>query len=197
MLVVVICWYWSFVIGKSHLYYFYMPLFALYAALFYGSFLIWSWREEFAPVRSYFVPKSPVIALIALVFFFNGANPYLGLKTESAIAMYSNLRTEGGKSNHFFHRSPPYMADYQERLVKVVSTNSRYLKRFKRKDWHMVELEFERFIERRPKTKVVYTIDGQQFEYGPKSTYTPKYSSAENGLKFKPAVFTKPKRCSH
>ena len=42
-LVVIICWYWSFVTGKSHLYYFYMPLFALYAALFYGSFLIWSW----------------------------------------------------------------------------------------------------------------------------------------------------------
>ena len=55
----------------------------------------------------------------------NGFSPYLGLKTESSFAMFSNIRTEGGRSNHLF--IPNYqLFDYQKTLVEVVeSTDSR------------------------------------------------------------------------
>lgn len=59
---------------------------------------------------------------IPLFAIFTGLNPYLGLKTESAFAMYSNLRTEGGTNNHVL--MPQFdFAGYQTRLVRVLDSN--------------------------------------------------------------------------
>jgi len=55
---------------------------------------------------------------------FVSAAPYLGLKTESPIAMFSNLHTEGGISNHLLFSQPPYLFDYQSKVVKVLDTNN-------------------------------------------------------------------------
>ncbi|MFN4896382.1 MAG: hypothetical protein ACK5HO_11395 [Pseudomonadota bacterium] len=44
---------------------------------------------------------SPVLLVLALAVI-NGLTPYLGVKTRSALTMYSNLRIEPGYSNHFF-----------------------------------------------------------------------------------------------
>ena len=52
----------------------------------------------------------------------NGLSPYLGLKTTTAFSMFSNLRTEGGQSNHFF-LSNIGLFKYQEDLVEVVDSN--------------------------------------------------------------------------
>lgn len=46
----------------------------------------------------------PYIALVCLLVL-NGAAPYLGLKTRSALTMYSNLRIESDYSNHLI--APP------------------------------------------------------------------------------------------
>ncbi|MEC8783270.1 MAG: hypothetical protein VXY07_10620 [Planctomycetota bacterium] len=58
----------------------------------------------------------PILVLI------NGSSPYLGLKTTTAFSMFSNLRTEGGQSNHFF-LSNIGLFKYQEDLVEVVDSN--------------------------------------------------------------------------
>jgi hypothetical protein len=57
---------------------------------------------------------TPVIALV------NGATPYLGLKTVANYSMFSNLRTEGGETNHFLVPAGKlFLADYQNDLVRV------------------------------------------------------------------------------
>ena len=49
----------------------------------------------------------------------NGFLPYLGAKTETSFAMYSNLRTEGGQTNHWLMPASLQIWDYQRDLVKI------------------------------------------------------------------------------
>jgi hypothetical protein len=69
------------------------------------------------------------IAFILLIELLNGFSPYLGLKTRSALSMYSNLRIEPEYSNHFF--MPPsfdpfgYFGD----TVDIIETADPGLKR--------------------------------------------------------------------
>jgi len=51
----------------------------------------------------------------------NGLSPFLGFKTEYSYAMYSNLRTEGGTTNHLIWRRPLSLFGYQTDLVRVQS----------------------------------------------------------------------------
>jgi hypothetical protein len=60
-----------------------------------------------------------VVPAIALL---NGATPYLGLKTVSNYSMFSNLRTEGGMTNHLLVPAGRFfISDRQNDLVRVES----------------------------------------------------------------------------
>lgn len=57
-------------------------------------------------------------------FFINGLSPYLGLKTANSFNMFSNLVTEGGKSNHWIIPSGAIeIFSYQRDLVTVSGAN--------------------------------------------------------------------------
>jgi len=58
--------------------------------------------------------------LVPGLVVLNGLSPFLGFKTEYSYAMYSNLRTEGGKSNHLIWRRPLALFGYQTDLVRVL-----------------------------------------------------------------------------
>lgn len=58
-----------------------------------------------------------------------GLSPYLGLQTLNTFAMYSNLRTEGGLSNHFLMPAGLQLFSYQRDLVQVEETNIQSLHR--------------------------------------------------------------------
>src|SRR5436190_5113427 len=63
---------------------------------------------------------------VPLIALLNGVTPYLGLKTVANYSMFSNLRTEGGRTNHLL--VPPglfSLAGYQEDLARVSSLNRR------------------------------------------------------------------------
>jgi hypothetical protein len=58
--------------------------------------------------------------LIPLLALGNSATSYLGLKTVANYSMFSNLRTEGGQSNHFLITAGHFfVADYQHDLVRL------------------------------------------------------------------------------
>jgi hypothetical protein len=69
------------------------------------------------------------IGFVILLELLNGFSPYFGVKTRSALTMYSNLKIEPGYSNHFF--MPPafdpfgYFAD----AVDVISSEDPGLRR--------------------------------------------------------------------
>ncbi len=77
-------------------------------------------------------------ALALLIFpalvLFHGFTPYLGLRTVPAFSMFSNLRTEGGLTNHWFMPNRALrIAGFQEDLVTVLSAQDEELLRFARR----------------------------------------------------------------
>lgn len=57
--------------------------------------------------------------LVPVLLLAIAAQPYLGLPTDRALGMYSNLRTEGGASNHFLVPSAWQLFPYQRDMVQV------------------------------------------------------------------------------
>ena len=73
-----------------------------------------AWREDH---RWTGVRPAWTIPAIALL---NGATPYLGLKTVANYSMFSNLRTEGGVTNHLLVPAGRFaFAGYQDDLARV------------------------------------------------------------------------------
>jgi hypothetical protein len=90
-------------------------------------------------------PASPgVLWGMVGVVFLNGMNPYVGLKTETAFTMYSNLRTEGGGTNHLFMPSSLKIAGFQEDLVEVLDSDNPRLREFAGGNYLLTYFEFRR-----------------------------------------------------
>lgn len=72
-------------------------------------------------------PRHVGVALaLPLLVLLNGLSPYLGLKTQSSFAMFSNLRTEGAVNNHLFMPTVRLL-DHQDDLVRVLGSSDDYL----------------------------------------------------------------------
>jgi len=82
----------------------------------------WTW-----PGAGRLLSMHPVLAVFPLAVFLNGLCPYIGSKTETSFAMYSNLRTEGGRTNHLIVPRPLALFDYQTDLVSIESSSDSQL----------------------------------------------------------------------
>jgi len=77
---------------------------------------------------------APWLLAFPVLVLFHGMSPYLGLRTVPAFSMFSNLRTEGGLTNHWFMPSRALrIAGFQEDLVTVRSAEDEELLRFARR----------------------------------------------------------------
>ena len=50
-------------------------------------------------------------------------NPYLGLRTRTSFTMFSNLRTEGGQTNHLFMPLSWHFAGWQKDIVQPLASS--------------------------------------------------------------------------
>jgi len=87
-----------------------------------------AWQGRGGAASSYPAAAFPKAAVPALMLMLlSGAAPYLGLQTLNTFAMYSNLRTEGGWSNHLLAlvlMPGGWQAfGFQHELVRVEETN--------------------------------------------------------------------------
>jgi hypothetical protein len=119
------------------------------------------WRLMLKPRPMYIVP---------LLLFINGASPYLGFKTEYSYAMYSNLRTEGGQTNHLIWRTPLRLAGYQTDLVRVLpGTHRAILNRLGGRPVTRYELTslLWRLVHEQGRSElpVILDVDGVRYEY--------------------------------
>lgn len=101
--------------------------------LLFAAFLIFTvWfllRVAYAPssspsARQRLWSPSISINILGCLFFVNATLPYIGLKTDMTLAMFSNLRTEFGQSNHFIVTRPP--AIFPQLTEKVLVLSSSY-----------------------------------------------------------------------
>jgi len=106
--------------------YFFISL-VLILLLFY---LIYISREVSITKSLKYLPTCKYLLVIPLFTFVYGLFPHIGLKNIQVMAMYSNLKTEGGVSNHLFIPSSLQVFDKLNNLVEIKSSSLRGLDKF-------------------------------------------------------------------
>ncbi|NRA00051.1 MAG: HTTM domain-containing protein [Myxococcales bacterium] len=104
-----------------------------------------------------------LLALTPLLMLGNGLCPYLGLKTQSSLTMYSNLQTEADQWNHLLLPVSMRIFDFQDELVRIVESNDAGLERAARKRHRWVFFEFHRYLSSHPDVSVTYEHAGETF----------------------------------
>ena len=99
---------------------------------------VWRTPADF-PLR----PRWAPLWVIPLVVVLNGLSPYVGLKTETSWAMYSNLRTEV-HPNHFVVPASAKLFGYQDDLVEILATSLPALQEYVGGDVRLTFFEFRR-----------------------------------------------------
>lgn len=138
--------------------------------------------------------------IIPVLFFLNGMSPYLGLKTKSSMAMFSNLHTEGGQTNHLLTGRLPGTFTYQENPVVVESSNNSGFDSVFAKDGKaLVRYEFDKILSLNPDLKAtVTTREGTRItDESWVNTYENTNWLLQKFLVFKPVDFNRPKVCTH
>ncbi len=96
------------------------PIWVLYA----GALLVVSVRHALGSASRTSAPPGTRMSaagrLLGAAFLLNGASPYVGLKTDVSLAMFSNLRTEGPYWNHLLAPRVLRVFHQQDDLVMVL-----------------------------------------------------------------------------
>ncbi|TXK50491.1 hypothetical protein FVR03_04730 [Pontibacter qinzhouensis] len=95
---------------------------------------------------AYFSIRPAALWVFPALVLFNGLNPYLGFKTQTSFSMFSNLRTEGGYSNHLFIPGSLQFTNLQHDLVDVVESDLEELQRYKQEDQYLTYFELRRLV---------------------------------------------------
>ncbi len=101
-----------------------------------------TWRGLLTPNKGLY--------LLSALYFFNCAMPYIGLKTEQNLNMFSNLYTEQGQTNHILITSPPYLFDYQTDIVRILKSNDPYFLILRDEGLLIPYIEFRRMLSQTP-----------------------------------------------
>lgn len=116
---------------------------------------------EHLPHRGGAHPRQPLwLHAIPLALFVACASPYIGLKTESSINMFSNLHTEGGETNHLLFARPPYLFAYQDDVVEILDSSHPYLLHLRERGEHMVLYHLKDVLRRDREHWVTYRLNG-------------------------------------
>ncbi|NQZ94969.1 MAG: hypothetical protein HRU01_00535 [Myxococcales bacterium] len=177
-----------------------LGLFSLYAAplsVFLGGCAVQAWRAR-EPLA---LPRfgSGAWLAIPLLFFINGASPYLGLRTENAMAMFSNLRTEGATANHLLMGRSADRTDAQ-RPVRILASDLASLAAFAgNPDRGLAWFEFWRRVGDARGGTIRYEVAGERFEHRVGSD-VPRYRPPTWLVPiavFRPVELRVPSPCSH
>lgn len=143
--------------------YFFWTLYCLGVTGLIAGFLL---QKQRYPVRQrMFTIGHWSFVLFPVIVFLNGTSPYLGLKTENSYAMFSNLRTEGGTSNHFIVPANAQLFDYQQHVVQIVSSTDPGLQELAASNKAMVLFEFRNYVKRKNPERVHYILNGTEYFY--------------------------------
>ena len=152
------------------------------------------------PCQNVSAPRRPLwVYLVPGMFFLSCLSPYVGLKTESSINMFSNLHTEGGQTNHLLFTKPPYLFSYQNEVVKIVDSSEPYLVRQSRAGNYHILLDLKRRLRWNPEAWVTYVKDGETVTRAKAATFGDDMPNVleRKFLVFKLVDFSRPKVCTH
>ncbi|MBA4274839.1 MAG: hypothetical protein C0436_04205 [Alphaproteobacteria bacterium] len=143
--------------------------------LFFAAFLIFTaWfliRVAYA-TSSYQSPRHRILSpsigmnLLGCLFFINATSPYIGLKTDMTLAMFSNLRTEFGQSNHYIITRPAALFPQLTDKVIILSSSYPPLQWRMREQFAFVHADFLAYMREHEKR-----IRGHSLEYSYNGTH--------------------------
>lgn len=141
---------------------YFQVVWGVYSFLYILLFLLSVYKaQQFFPTRLFTLPNA-FFCLLPLLVFLNGISPYIGLKTESSFAMFSNLRTEGGVTNHLFIPVSAQIFDFQKDMIEVVSSSDAELQQASNDGKLLTFFQFKnRVADVRP-ARVEYIRNGQR-----------------------------------
>jgi len=105
------------------------PLYGAVILVLAAPALIHSLRTRGITTLAHSVRGDWVLMAAPLLVVLNGMCPYVGLKTDSSFAMFSNLRTEPGFANHLVMPHGPQPFGFQGDLVRVIRSSDPMLAR--------------------------------------------------------------------
>ena len=130
-----------------------LPVWGLYSAALTLLFVL---LPKAPPARPAFSFRPWPVLLVPLLTGLNGCSPYLGLKTETAFAMYSNLRTEGGKSNHLLVPARAQLFGFQRDLIEIKDSSSGFLASLAQRKLMLPFFEVRAVLQQHPNTSLTY-----------------------------------------
>lgn len=104
------------------------------------------------------------LALLPLLVFLNGLAPHLGLKNTQVFAMFSNLQTGGGRSNHLFIPASWQVFDSLDDLVVIRASSDVVLDKLAGPSWKTFNY-FSSFVLSRPKLAYLSSPPTWQLPY--------------------------------
>lgn len=170
--------------------------------------LAWSFAEAWSGARTtgdrrlgFFRCGDPVLAIMPLVFVLNGVCPYLGLKTETSFAMYSNLRTEGGRSNHLLVPVEVAPFHFQSDLAEILESSDPELRRIATSRMALPWFDLRRRAWMNPSMSLTFTRGGEKVVVDAvreRPDLVPPVSWwAGRLMPFRPVEKEGPRRCDH
>jgi hypothetical protein len=156
---------------------------------------------ELESMRQLLRPRPTAFVIFPLLYMLNAASPYFGGKTEGVLAMYSNLTTEGGESNHYLVTKPIYLLPYQDGVVEILESDSPALLARKSNKRGMTWFEFRDLLHRQPGASVKYKYKGEVVDV-PEAGLDPRFASptpwiARKWLFFRDVELSPSSRCMH
>ena len=105
----------------------------------------------------------PAWLLGPALVFLNAFTPYVGLKTQDAWTMYSNLQTEPGHWNHLLVPEDVRVFKMQDHLVRIISSDEKMLAQAARKNRLWVWWALRQRAHENPDFSVTYERDGRRY----------------------------------
>ncbi|MBF9236508.1 hypothetical protein I2I05_03780 [Hymenobacter sp. BT683] len=138
---------------------------ALYGAVFILLFLFSLRRSSQLTANTGLRLPGAAFLLVPVLVLVNGLTPYLGLKTETAYAMFSNLRTEGGVTNHLFIPVSTQVFGYQKDMVEIVSSSDPELQKIARRNQIIPYFQFKNHVAIARPAQVDYLRNGTRHSF--------------------------------
>ena len=137
-------------------------IWVVYAAFILGVFVRTVARERLRleSGKDLMSVPAPALLIFPALLVVNALTPYLGAKTEMSFAMYSNLRTEGGHTNHWLMPTSLQVWDYQRDLVTIQRTSAAPLQRLANRRYQLPYYEFRARIREFPRASIIYERNG-------------------------------------
>jgi hypothetical protein len=146
---------WSFSAG--------FPVYLLWALLVASAYLITLFRTPALDARS--VVRTPAwLWILPGLVVLNGMSPYLGLRTQLSFSMFSNLRTEGGRSNHLFMPRLATLEPYEDDLIEIVDSSDPSFQALKQEQLLLPYFEFKYMVNdnESDELRITYLHNGQE-----------------------------------